>query len=187
MANPRNKSPERASILQSYMVLHMQQEKIRKRLSSSSPSPTTSPRTSMSEGAQQSFSPRRRGSSFTDSTPPTFPSNMFSSPNVHNTINPIPEEAVSDSSDSETLGLSVDQDSLYDINKQIKTTLTDLLNCESVKHDGSGKFRLWIQSRLMEAEKELKKQKRRRISGGSEQADAIGASFDEDVVRRISL
>jgi hypothetical protein len=37
---------------------------------------------------------------------------------------------------------------------QIKQTLTDLLNCESVRNDN--KYRLWVQTRLMDAEKELK-------------------------------
>lgn len=43
----------------------------------------------------------------------------------------------------------------------IKATLTDLLNCESVKRDA--KTRLWVQTRLMEAEMELKRQRRRRV------------------------
>lgn len=51
---------------------------------------------------------------------------------------------------------------LYEINQQIKTTLTELLNCDSVKHDKA--FRAWVQSKLMDAEHELKKQRRRRSS-----------------------
>ena len=52
--------------------------------------------------------------------------------------------------------------SLYNVNQDIKTTLTDLLNCDAVRQDG--KMRLWIQTRLMDAEMELKRQRRRRSS-----------------------
>jgi hypothetical protein len=41
-------------------------------------------------------------------------------------------------------------------------TLTDLLNCETVRQDS--KMRLWVQARLIEAEFELKRQRRRRVS-----------------------
>jgi hypothetical protein len=47
-----------------------------------------------------------------------------------------------------------DEEKLLNVNQQIKTTLTELLNCESVKGDRS--YRMWIQSRLMAAERELK-------------------------------
>jgi hypothetical protein len=43
---------------------------------------------------------------------------------------------------------------LIDVNQQIKSTLTELLNCESVR--GDRRYRMWIQTRLMDAEKELK-------------------------------
>lgn len=47
---------------------------------------------------------------------------------------------------------------LYHVNQQIKTTLTELLNCESVKRDRL--YRAWVQTRLMEAERELKQGRR---------------------------
>lgn len=57
--------------------------------------------------------------------------------------------------DESTLGLiQEDEWKLKNVNQQIKTTLTELLNCESVKSDR--KYRMWVQSRLMDAEKELK-------------------------------
>ena len=43
---------------------------------------------------------------------------------------------------------------LKNVNQQIKSTLTDLLNCESVRRDQ--RYRMWVQTRLMDAEKELK-------------------------------
>jgi hypothetical protein len=55
-----------------------------------------------------------------------------------------------------------DESMLYELNQRIKTTLTELLNCESVKHDKD--YRAWVQSKLMDAEHELKRQRRRRSS-----------------------
>jgi hypothetical protein len=62
---------------------------------------------------------------------------------------------------------------LYEVNHAIKSTLTDLLNCEAVKCDD--KWRMWCQARLMDAELELKRQRRRRVS-----AEAIGALLVEE-------
>jgi hypothetical protein len=47
---------------------------------------------------------------------------------------------------------------LMDVNQQIKATLTELLNCEGVKHDQ--RYRVWVQRRLMDAERELKEGRR---------------------------
>lgn len=47
-----------------------------------------------------------------------------------------------------------DEHKLKDVNLQIKSTLTELLNCESVRTDR--KYRMWVQTRLMDAEQELK-------------------------------
>jgi len=47
-----------------------------------------------------------------------------------------------------------DEQKLLNINQQIKSTLTELLNCESVRNDKQ--YRTWVQSRLMDAEMELK-------------------------------
>jgi len=60
---------------------------------------------------------------------------------------------------------SADEEKLFDIHADIKSTLTDLLNCEAVRNDN--KTRMWVQSRLMDAERELKRQRRRRTSGPS--------------------
>lgn len=49
---------------------------------------------------------------------------------------------------------------LFTINEGIKRSLTELLNCETVRSDQT--FRQWIMSRLMEVEKELRVGRRRR-------------------------
>lgn len=57
--------------------------------------------------------------------------------------------------DESILGeIEEDEHKLKDVNEQIKCTLTDLLNCESVKNDRQ--YRMWVQTRLMNTEKELK-------------------------------
>ncbi|KAF1810854.1 hypothetical protein P152DRAFT_373930, partial [Eremomyces bilateralis CBS 781.70] len=58
--------------------------------------------------------------------------------------------------------LHADEAKLFDINHQIKATLTELLNAPSVRHDE--RMRAWVQERLMDAEQELKRQRRRRSS-----------------------
>jgi len=47
-----------------------------------------------------------------------------------------------------------DEVKLKSVNQQIKSTLTELLNCESVR--GDRRYRMWVQTRLMDAERELK-------------------------------
>lgn len=76
----------------------------------------------------------------------------------------------------------VDEDKLCDINHQMKATLTELLNHESVK--GDDKFRHWVQERLIDAEMELRKQRRRSRRRSEAEKDgictAIAESFQGD-------
>ena len=93
----------------------------------------------------------------------------------------IPEDAALDEADNLRLWMSADECKRSDVNHDIKSTLTDLLNCESIRNDN--KMRFWVQTRLMDAELELKRQRRRRISTPnifvtpSEEQPAIGALF----------
>lgn len=65
--------------------------------------------------------------------------------------------------DEETLEeISLEERRLFDVDESIKRALTELLNCESVR--ASQSMRLWVQSRLMETEKELRSGRRRRSS-----------------------
>ncbi|KAK3074072.1 hypothetical protein LTR53_003784 [Teratosphaeriaceae sp. CCFEE 6253] len=72
--------------------------------------------------------------------------------------------------------MSPDERKLYDVNHDIKSTLTELLNCEAVRHDG--KMRLWVQTRLFDAESELKRQRRRRVSAPGSTLDPDAAESD---------
>lgn len=77
--------------------------------------------------------------------------------------------------DESVLGeIEQDEMKLKDVNQQIKSTLTELLNCESVR--GDRRYRMWIQTRLMDTEKELKKDRSKSYDRrGSE--DASGMMF----------
>jgi hypothetical protein len=56
--------------------------------------------------------------------------------------------------DESILGeIEEDENNLKNVNQQIKCTLTDLLNCEGVR--GDERYRMWVQTRLMDAEKQL--------------------------------
>lgn len=63
--------------------------------------------------------------------------------------------------DDAALGeVAAQEQRLLDVNEGIKRALTELLNCDLVRSDKA--FRLWVQSRLMETEKELRSRRRRR-------------------------
>lgn len=65
--------------------------------------------------------------------------------------------------DEETLyEISVEEQRLFDVNEGMKRALMELLNCDAVRSDTS--FRMWVQTRLMETEKELRSGRRRRSS-----------------------
>lgn len=51
---------------------------------------------------------------------------------------------------------------LYSTNHNLKSSLTDLLNCKAVRENDQ--MRAWVQTRLMEAERELKRQRRKKLS-----------------------
>ncbi|KAJ9621542.1 hypothetical protein H2203_007029 [Taxawa tesnikishii (nom. ined.)] len=157
MSDSQDGSPSRASLITTYMMLNSQQTNVRRRIHKSS-SPPTSP----------TASPHRRHGNFP--------------PSLRGTS--IPEEPFEDSLPSP---VDADEDKLFDINKQIKTTLATLLNIESVRHDA--RMRQWVQSRLMDVEMQLKHQKRRRISTDSEGVvDSIADSLEHnDMPRKVSM
>lgn len=69
---------------------------------------------------------------------------------------------------------------LAEINQQIIATLTELLNTESVRSDD--KSRAWIQDRLMEAEHQIRRQRRRHSSNSERDfASAIAHHLELDL------
>jgi hypothetical protein len=94
---------------------------------------------------------------------------------------PIPEDALLETTQDFKLPISRDEGQLFEINHEIKSTLTDLLNCDAVRKDA--KMRMWVQARLMDAELELKRQRKRRVSAPS----IVLSPSEEDEERRVSI
>lgn len=70
--------------------------------------------------------------------------------------------------DDETLAeVALEEAKLCSVNEGIKRTLTELLNCEATRGEDNRQFRSWVQGRLMEAERELRRGRRRRSAGSA--------------------
>lgn len=124
-----------------YLRLQSQHDTIRSSLdtlrSSAADSTATSPSLSPTRGALRAFP---------SSSPPA------SCRDNHTLENVLDETALGE--------VAVQEQRLLDVNEGIKRALTELLNCDLVRGDNS--FRMWVQSRLMETEKELRSRRRRR-------------------------
>ncbi|KAI2638672.1 hypothetical protein GGS26DRAFT_587439 [Hypomontagnella submonticulosa] len=60
--------------------------------------------------------------------------------------------------------MAAGEQKLFDVNEGLKRALTELLNCETVRKDAA--MRTWVQTRLMDTERELRSGRRRRSHGG---------------------
>ncbi|KAK0937887.1 hypothetical protein LTR29_010562 [Friedmanniomyces endolithicus] len=163
---------EKAVMLQRYMLLHAQQASVHRRLSITSSPPasphsalTTPPDMSTSESSSTASSPNFAEANSALASPPmlALPKPATNKSNSRRpSMSPIPENAPMHDASSSYFAMSPDESRLYDVNHNIKSTLTELLNCEAVRHDHT--MRLWVQTRLLDAEQELKRQRRRRVS-----------------------
>jgi hypothetical protein len=159
--------------MQKYMLLSSQQEVLRRRLSLNIPS--TAPMTAPTPEYQSwSASPTYYRPSYASAwsaepsytTYPTTTEPIAAQPRIghrHSIDDPHSEDA----------------HKLCEINQEMKATLTELLNTESVRSDE--KYRAWIQARLMDAEHQIRQQRRRRSSGSNvdrEFASSIAEHLD---------
>lgn len=62
--------------------------------------------------------------------------------------------------------MAAGEQKLFDVNEGLKRALTELLNCETVRKDQE--MRTWVQTRLMDTERELRSGRRRRSHGSSD-------------------
>lgn len=158
-------SPERSFALQKYLLLHSQNDAIQRRLSESQclesysfpnyANASRSRNSSLSSIASSHSHSRTLSHSF-----PISPIHEESSLDVsyarpplnrsRRSSLPLPFTEIS----TPISKIEDDEQQLLNVNQQIKTVLTELLNCEGVKHDRA--YRMWIQEKLMDAEKELK-------------------------------
>lgn len=152
--------------LRRYLLLQEEHESVRKHLdelsSTTTTSPTTaSPATSPTRGATGRRHHRRTESGTRRASIPQFdaPRPVFRSRSSGADKNiPI---VLTTTADAITLTEMANEEAkLFGINEGIKRSLTELLNCETVRSDQA--FRQWIMSRLMEVEKELRVGRRRR-------------------------
>lgn len=156
--NPLHISSRRALNLQKYLLLHSQQDVLHTHLAAFAASPSNSPVSSLlatSINSIPSSSPaelRERRSSLL----PDFPSPPIDGHQRHN------QSLLNTAELRCGLGdLLEEERKLVNVNQQIKTTLTELLNCEGVKEDR--RYRAWVQRRLMDAERELKERRRHNV------------------------
>lgn len=148
--------------LQKYMLLTEQHQELCDRLDQIRPefstrsqfsSPSTSPTRSSSSSLSLPSSPKRHSRSGRHHSRSHARCSGWGN---HNELTTIPDE--------ETIyEISAEEQRLSEVNESIKRTLTELLNCGSVRADRA--FRTWVQTRLMETEKELRSGRRRRSSG----------------------
>jgi len=165
--NPLHKSPERAFTLQKYLLLHTQHDALQSHLAAiSHASPTSATSNSPTVSRPSTHSTLAEPISFARSTtrpalhkrrsslPPSFP---CTSPSCESG----PRHATT-STCSGSEEVLEEEKKLIQVNQQIKSTLTELLNCQSVRQDRL--YRVWVQSRLMDAEMELKEGRRRSVA-----------------------
>jgi hypothetical protein len=62
--------------------------------------------------------------------------------------------------------MRADEQKLCDVNEGMKRALTELLNSEAVRKDRT--MRTWVQTRLMDTERELRTGRRRRSNGSTD-------------------
>lgn len=153
--------------MQKYILLQNQHDELRRHMRTLCP--TTFYTTSSTAVTSPSVSPSR---SFARS--PSESSSTSPSRERHPRRSSLPASTRDGSGPRSRLNTVLDEDlveevvagekQLCDVNESIKRALTELLNCEAVRKDRT--MRTWVQTRLMDTERELRTGRRRR-SGGS--------------------
>ncbi|KAI1121161.1 hypothetical protein F5Y10DRAFT_256922 [Nemania abortiva] len=147
--------------MQEYLLLHDQHEELCQRLHelcppSSFPSTTTS--SSLSIASMAATTPSESSSRSVLSR--DGPSPLHDQPRMLHRIRGSQRGPVLDES---LVGeVAAGERKLFDVNEGMKRALTELLNCEIVRQDRA--MRTWVQTRLLETEKELRRERRRRSS-----------------------
>ncbi|KAI1336680.1 hypothetical protein F5Y15DRAFT_199346 [Xylariaceae sp. FL0016] len=152
-----------------YLLLHNQHEELRQQLYELCPSYSNT--SSSTAVTSPSVSPTRSFSSTSSSSSPKLclsptrnhrrssHSSALSSGFRHSSqsqLPPVLDECL-------VAEMAAGEQKLSDVNEGIKRALTELLNCEAVRRDRA--TRTWVQTRLMDTEKELRRGRRRRSNG----------------------
>ncbi|KAK4185594.1 hypothetical protein QBC35DRAFT_299588 [Podospora australis] len=134
--------------LQKYFLLQEQQESLRQHLDE-----LRSP--------QSSFYSTMTNSSASVSPIQVSPSDVISRHQFRSSSIPMVKRSCSLALDGTALAeVAAEEAKLCDVNEGLKRALTELLNCDAVRADRA--FRTWVQSRLMDTERELRSGRRRR-------------------------
>lgn len=149
-------SPVRAFSLQKYLLLHSQHEALQKEIDSFLNSKDAAfPSTKRDESPWKS-SPKTTLNARDDSKFSKFAERRNSEAlfDPHEDLSNISRRLSTPITTSATSEIATTQSKLQQVNLQIKKTLMELLNCEDVK--GDTRYRGWVQSRLMNVERELR-------------------------------
>jgi len=149
--------------MQKYMLLSAQKEALQRRMAMeipfNAPMSATSPEF-QSLSSSPTWSPKY--------TPP-YPAASDPVP-VSSRTSGAPRDSIDDTHTEESHKLA-------EINHQIVATLTELMNTECIRNDE--KQRAWIQERLMEAEHQIRRERRRHSSNaGGDFASAIAQHLE---------
>jgi hypothetical protein len=161
-------SPKGEFALQKYLLLQSQHEDLRQHMHDLCPmyngsstavtSPSVSPTRSftVSPARSQHTSPAPSRNHRRSSAPSTSKSGVYSLPSSLAAV--LDEDLIGE--------IAADEQKLCDVNEGIKRALTELLNSEAVRKDRA--MRTWVQTRLMDTERELRTGRRRRSNGSSD-------------------
>ncbi|KAI1767141.1 hypothetical protein GGR53DRAFT_144473 [Hypoxylon sp. FL1150] len=151
--------------MQKYLLLQNQHEELRQYMHDLCPSYTnsstavTSPSVSptRSSSGSPSFSkispsPPSRNHHRRSSQSSTHSSGYYRC-NSQTQLEPVLDESL-------IVEMAVGEQRLFDVNEGLKRALTELLNCDTVRKDQA--MRTWVQTRLMDTERELRSGRRRR-------------------------
>ncbi|KAI5925206.1 hypothetical protein F4810DRAFT_93636 [Camillea tinctor] len=148
--------------LQKYLLLQTQHEELRQHLHDLCPSyttayptavttPSVSPTRSYGGNLSPQLSPSPSRNHRRSSLAPT-----MSCRSSRSQLEPVLDESLVEE-------MAMGQQKLFDVNEGIKRALTELLNCDMVRKDRA--MRTWVQTRLMDTERELRSGRRRRSNG----------------------
>lgn len=148
-----------------YLLLQNQHEELRQHMHDLCPayttsstavtSPSVSPTRSSSGSPSFTLSPSSPSRNHRRSSLPSLKHSGFRGSQTQ--LEPVLDESLIEE-------MAAGEQKLFDVNEGIKRTLTELLNCEIIRKDQA--MRTWVQSRLMDTERELRSGRRRRSHGG---------------------
>ncbi|KAI1453571.1 hypothetical protein F4805DRAFT_364170 [Annulohypoxylon moriforme] len=150
--------------MQKYLFLQNQHEELRQHMHDLCPTYTTS----STAVTSPSVSPTRSFSGSPSTMPSPSPSRSHRRSSLSSMrhsgyrcsqtqLEPVLDESLIEE-------MAAGEQKLFDVNEGIKRALTELLNCETVRKDQE--MRTWVQTRLMDTERELRSGRRRRSHSG---------------------